>query len=657
MNTRSIEAVLILICLLVAPLTAFAKKGDENFRRGVKFEAAQQWEQAAEEFMLAVAAEPSNTEYQLHCRRAFFNASQMLMEKGRSLADAHDYTGAYNAFRRAAGFDPVNQLAIAEMERMLRLQRQITDPGKPSADRDANVGGPKIISSAYQESSERPVALAGQGEASPRPTERLRVINYNGDLQTLIRSLADELNINVMFDKQSFAQPRNLHVILRDVTAAKALDLIFLQEGLFFQRVDRRTVLIADQSRRPQYQQLVLRTFYLQNASPEDAQKFLQQALPASVGRPQAAVIINKSTNSITVRDTAENVRLIGEIVKGIDKDRAEVVMDVNIYEVSRTDLQQLGAQFGSGDGSVLTLGGTSALGLLAGSREVTTQTSGLNVPTALGAALVLPNVTLNAFQKKDNTRLLYSNQIHAFDGEESTARIGQRVPVQTAQVYGTGTTTSTTSGTATSVYGTNGYPVINYEPTGLTLKFTPQVFSNQDVQVKMSIESKDVTNSSTLTPTFTERTITGTARIQNNRTMMLVSVAQDKQSEGRQGLPVLSGLPIVGRLFSAPRRDIVNSDIVIAVTPRVLRAPTVAPADEEMRPSGTLQAPTSESLEAMLIEVNREDQIALAPYKPDTNLPIHTATPEPLNYAPSVIKSEVIPQTNVTLTPRTGPK
>ncbi len=84
--------------------------------------------------------------------------------------------------------------------------------------------------------------------------------------------------------------------------------------------------------------------------------------------------------------------------------------------------------------------------------------------------------------------------------------------------------------------FPTGGFPVINYEPTGLTLKFTPQVFPNLDVQVKMSIESKDVLGASTLTPTFTERTITGTARVQNNRTMMLASVAQKIESRWPEG-------------------------------------------------------------------------------------------------------------------------
>ncbi|HSV32611.1 MAG TPA: cohesin domain-containing protein, partial [Pyrinomonadaceae bacterium] len=200
------------------------------------------------------------------------------------------------------------------------------------------------------------------------------------------------------------------------------------------------------------------------------------------------------------------------------------------------------------------------------------------------------------------------------------SARIGQRVPVQTASVYGYGTpttTTGTTPGVTNGVFGSNGYPVINYEPTGLTLKFTPTVFPNLDVQVKMNIESKDVTGASTLTPTFSERTLTGTARVQNNRTMLLASVSQNVQSSGRAGLPVLGGLPILGRLFTSPTRDDRQVDIVIAVTPRVLRAPAVTPRDEEVRPSGTTMSPTNGSLEAMLRETAREEQIAAARHLP----------------------------------------
>ena len=606
-EARVLVSLLVTFCLLLLPATALAKKGDRNYKQGLQYENAQQWEKAAQEFTLAVAADPSNLEYQLHFRRASFNASQSYMQQGRALAEQRDFVGAYNAFRQAYGYDPVNQLAVSEMERMLQLQ------GVKEGTSNGNGSHPGETADASQ---------TGSATDAPLPsarTEQLRVISYSGDLKAFIRSLAEQLNLNVIFDRQSFVQPRQIDINLRDVSTSQALDYIFLQEGLFFQKLSRRTIVVADQTRRPQYQQLVLRTFYLANSDPEKVKGLVQQAIPPSVGRPQTIVVSDPATNSLTVRDTAENVRLIGELIQSIDKDRAEVVMDVNIYEVSKNDLLQLGNQIGSASSdNRIQLGGSPGLAVLSNNGVRNASNAGVNLagtigglPTAAAAALLIPPSVFTAFQAKDNTKLIASTQVHAFNGEESSARIGQRVPVQTAQAYPFGIQTGTS--TTNNGFPTGGFPVINYEPTGLTLKFTPQVFPNQDVQVKMSIESKDVLGARTLTPTFTERTITGTARVQNNRTMMLASVAQDVQSNGRAGLPLLGLIPVLGRLFTSPTSENRRIDIVIAVTPRVLRAPAVTPRDEEMRPSGTLQSPTTGSLEAMLREADHEDQVAAA--------------------------------------------
>ena len=644
-KTQMCVSLLLTFCLLSLPITAMAKKGDKNFKRGMQYENSQQWEKAAQEFTLAVAADPSNMEYQLHFRRAAFNASQSFMQQGRALAEQRDFVGAYNAFRQAYGYDSVNELAVSEMDRMLRLQSIKDGTSRPSngtaPNGETGEGVAVPASGQVQDAASLPPARA----------EQLRVITYNGDLKAFVRSLAEQLQLNVVFDRQSFAQPRTIDINLRDVTTAQALDYIFLQEGLFFQKLSRRTILVADQTRRPQYQQLVLRTFFLSNMKPSDARQLIQQAIPPSVGRPQTIVVPDDATNSLTVRDTAENVRLIGDLLASIDKDRAEVVMDVNIYEVSRTDFLQFGNQIGSANG--FNIGGSPGFSLLTGNATVNGANNGVNVapivggvPSALAAALVIPSSVLTAFQSRGNTRLIASTQVHAFNGEESTARIGQRVPVQTAQTYPFGIQTGQPAqGTN---FPTGGFPVINYEPTGLTLKFTPQVFPNLDVQVKMFIESKDVLGASTLTPTFTERNITGTARVQNNRTMMLASIASTVQATGRKGLPLLGLIPVLGRLFTSPTRDDRQIDVVITVTPRVLRAPTVTPRDEEMRPSGTLQSPTTGSLEAMIIESDREDQLAAArklPRNSVVNLP--DVEPAPFSPAAGEVAKQKAPVNN----------
>lgn len=607
---------LMLIFALLMPTFALAGGGDgkKHFKAGMKAEVAEQWDRAVEEFALAVVDDPKNPEYRLHYQRAIFNASQMYVRRGAALAEQKDYAGAYLAFRKSYAYDPTNELAKSEMERMLRLQKGLENGDQSGVMVDAVGGDVKLVKTGFQNPLPQDVVI-------PQKLEKLRDVPFPGgvDLQYLIKELSKDLDLNVLFDSQApvFRSPRKISIELKNVTAAKALDYIFLQENLFFQKVGPRTILVSEINRRPQLQQLVLRTFYLANADPTEVAKIVQQAIPAQPGRVPTIPLIDKATNSITLRDTSENIRIIGNLIKSLDKDRAEVVMDVQIYEVSKTDLLQFGNQIGDSN-SLINLGGSTRGVIGVGGSDIYGGTAGATaasiIPRAFGVGVVVPAINLIALQDKQNTKLVASTQIHAFNNEDSSARIGRRVPVQTAQLLGYGNNQQGgNQGGGINNGFNNAANVISYEQVGLTLKFTPIVFPNQDVQVKMKIESKDVTGTTSLTPIFTERTIEGTARVQNNKTLLLASVAQNSESNGRTGLPLLGLLPFVGRLFTAPKKDNAQTDIVIAVTPRVIRAPAILPEDEIERPTGSVGTPTSSSLEAMIIEEEIEEQLAAA--------------------------------------------
>ncbi|MDT7777832.1 MAG: ral secretion pathway protein [Acidobacteriota bacterium] len=612
---RPFAALLMVAVLLASPLAVLAKKGEKNYQRGIEYEKAQQWEKAAQEFALAVAASPSETDYQLHYRRAVFNASQSYMTKGRALADQGDYVGAYNAYRQAYGLDSVNDLAAQEMDHMLRLQREKEGPSSPRTSPTSFHTGQQTTGGAQADGQADGKA---DGAGTPPRVEQLQTVQYNGDLEGFIRKLADELSLNVVFD-QNFSQvKRQVNIRWKDITPARALDYVFLANGLFFQKLDRRTILVADQSKRPMYQQLVLRTFYLYNIKPSEARTLLTGALPANAGR-QPQFIENPTTNSITVRDTPENMRIIERLLQSVDKDRAEVVMEVAIYEISRSDLLQIGNQVGS-SATLGNLGGLQSGSALFGSaRQLAGTAANTILPLSTGVGLLIPATSISLLQGKTNTRLLFSTQVHAFDDEKSSTRVGSKVPVQTASVYngitaGTGGN-GTPGGTGVgNVFGGSGYPVIQYEDVGLNLDFKPKVYPNQDVQVSMTIESKDqAAGPDPLTPIFTQRKIEGVARIPNGKTMMIASIAQDRESNGRTGLPLVGLIPILGRLFTAPRKDNSQSDIVITMTPRVLRAPEITPSDLEPRDTGTMQTPQSPSLEALIRDADREDAVAAA--------------------------------------------
>lgn len=612
-------ALLLLVCLLSPTAVLAFGDGKKFFKEGMKHEIAKEWDKAAEAFAKAVADNPKNPEYQLHLQRSLFEASQMYMRKGKTAADEKDYAGAYSFFRKAYAFDPVNELAKSEMARMVRLQEELVNGG----DADPKTpGDAKFVQT----------GLTAQPDdfKMPQKFEKLRDVPFpNGvNLPFIVKELAKDLELNVLFDSDSRLDARTVRIELKNVTAAKALDYIFLQENLFFQKVGPRTILVANNQRRTNFQQLVLRTFYLANANPKDVKTIIQTAIPAQPGRTQTIVVEDASTNSLTIRDTAENIALFEKLIGSLDKDRAEVVMDVAIYEVSKSDLLRFGNQIGT-EAQLSNLGGTTP-----GSVDLTRQENSWGtlgraanaiLPSIFAAGINVPAASFVAFQSKGNTRLLAQTQIHAFNNEDSSARIGQRVPVRTASFAPVGGTNNNNNDFVGDV--------INYEQVGLTLKFKPIVFPNHDVQVAMDIESKDVVAGGTdNNPVFSERKIIGTARVQNNKTLLLASVAQDVESRGRQGLPLLGLIPILGRLFSAPTRDNRQVDIVIAVTPKVIRAPAILPDDLIERPTGSLATPTSGSLEAMIIQEEREEQYAMnrrLPTNTAVQLPDQPAAPE----------------------------
>lgn len=621
---------LLLVFAMLSPTAVLAMgDGKKHFKQGMKHESAEQWDQAAEFFALAVAENPKNPEYRLHLQRALFNASQMYMKKGTVAAGEKDYEGAFIAFRKAYAYDPVNELAKSEMARMLRLQQELLDstgkPAKPGTGADGKV---KLVQTGYTGSP------SAGNPGVPQKLEQIRQVPFPGgvNLQYIVKELAKDLDLNVLFDAESRLETRTVRIDLKNVTSAKALDYIFLQENLFFQKVGPRTILVATGLRRVNFQQLVLRTFYLANASPKDVKATITAAIPAQPGRSQTIVLEDASTNSVTIRDTAENIALIGKLIQSLDKDRAEVVMDVAIYEVNKDDLLQWGNQIGNKDSLAALGGGGVSLLSTGGGQGIIEKAIGFAGMSLSSVALGIPASSIAALQSKGNTKLLASTQIHAFNNEDSSARIGQRVPVRTASFAPVGNTGGN---------GNNNFvgDVFNYEQTGLTLKFKPIVFPNQDVQVQMDIESKDVAESaiSPEQPVFIERKITGTARVQNNKTLLLASVAQNSESNTRTGLPLVGLIPILGRLFTAPRKNNRQVDIVIAITPRVIRAPAITPEDEVERPTGSLQTPTTGSLEAMVIEEEKEEMLAMARRMPSN---VQVQLPDQAAETPAYVKS-----------------
>jgi general secretion pathway protein D len=518
MKTRSLYraplVALLIICLTFPPLAfAGSKAGKKYFDEGVKHEIAEQWDKAAERYALAVAEDPGNAEYRLRLLRATQMASLMFVARADLLEAKGDFAAAYNDYARAYSYDRTNETARLKMTRMLEQQRAAQGLGKaePYNPRTGNL-----------------IQTSNEIRTPPRLSrdDLMQRIEYRegASLKLVIENLARQLGLNVIFD-ESFKDNNKYSLALNDVTLARALDMVLLQNRLIFEQPDRRTIVIyADNPQnRQRMEKLLIKTFYLNNADLNETRAILQ----ANLGQ-QRQVHISKQLNALVVRATAPELALAKALIDSLDKNRAEVILDVNIYEVSNSTSLEIGNQLATSglgvtkttydsdgnpvtvttgtSGSLANLGGLGQAGVsaLAGSL--------LGVGGSLGAIIALPPSSLSLLQSKGSSKLLASTQIHALDGEQNQTVVGRSVPVRLGSSYLSGYSGSTTATTGSTA---NGYTVdnIQYRDVGLVIDVTPTITNEGYVQVKMKLESSNVEasgNDATLTPSFTKRSLRG---------------------------------------------------------------------------------------------------------------------------------------------------
>lgn len=597
---------LILAIVLFAP-TALAGGGGKQFKKGRKFEAAQQWDLAAEQYALALSEDPGNPEYKLHFLRALANASLSLMERGKVLAEQGDYEGAYQAFRQAYSYDNTNEMALSRMRLMLEKL------GIDNKDNSLN-SNPNDLkkTSLGANPPTKDVALA---------TTKFRKADFDfsseASVMTIINTIASQCGqkgLNIVYEDNiaKLVETKKTRFVLRDVTAPKALDIFFNTQRLSYAQLDRRTILVFTDAlaNRQKYEDLYVRTFYIKNSVLDDAAKVLQQA----VGSKQ--IIPIKNLNALVVRDTKENLALIETLLERVDKAQSEVVLDVNLYEVNDRSMLQIGNQF---DAGIL-----ANLGSFAGGDGLRRSTLP-GVFSGLDSGLVAPSSLLSFVQSKTIGKLVASTQIRAFENEAGEVNIGSRVPIRSATIptgnvvtSGLGQNGQPTQTSQSVLGGIGGVEQITYENVGLNIQLTPQVL-NDYVQMKLSIESSSVVQEAqasrrtqTSNPTFNQRKVKGVARIKEGETGIVASVMRIDKSEGAAGIPILSFIPIAGRFFATPKNDSMATNIVITITPHVLRAPYVGESDyKTIGPNGNATsfgvAPT---LEEIVARANYEDQV-----------------------------------------------
>src|SRR5262245_13743040 len=654
---RFLAAFLSLCLLLPGAALADGKNGKKNFKEGMKYEELQQWDMAAQRFALALSAEPNNPEYKVHYLQALQRASLMYITRGDALAEQNDYSGAYVAYRQAYNYDPGNEISKFKMERMLELQKTQIGGGAEQVKYKTKTGAVTPVSNEIQ--------LANKPRA--RGDVATNVKFTGTQLKSAIKSLTEPLKLNVVFDDSIRNDPVTIE--MNDVTIARALDIVLMQKKLAFEQVDRRTIFIYPDNvnNRPRFEKLLIKTFYLNNVSAQTVKNVLAQMLPP--GRQSATVDSMgpggagpSGSNVLIVKATPAELQLVQDLINNIDKNKNEVVLDIEIYEVGNDSLVQIGNQFVTSpievsantfndDGSVkssfkTTSPSLSNLGGIGLGRFNGTGDSSLGgnllVPFlgGVGTLVGFPPSQLSLLQSRGKSKLLHKTQIHVLDGGENETKVGRSVPVRLGTQFGNGINfgglnglnginngnnnggiaNGIANGLAAGLGGlggfggfNNGFDSIQYRDVGLVIKAKPQVTQEGYVEIKMNFESSDVVASGSdaqnLTPVFTQRSLNTVARIQDGVTAVVAGVNQDVKGDSRSGLPVLGMLPLVGRLFATPRQESRQTDVIITVTPHIVRSAGITAKDYLALTGPPQQGGMNQSVEDVINRAQVEEE------------------------------------------------
>jgi general secretion pathway protein D len=384
----------------------------------------------------------------------------------------------------------------------------------------------------------------------------------DANLKMVLDAISRGTGINFVLDRDIRSDAR-VTVLLRDARPEDAIDMLTSTNQLAKKVLDPNTVLIYPNTadKQKEYQDLVIRAFYLASADAKQTAALLRSMLKLR------EVFVDDKLNLIVIREPAETVRLAERLVALHDLGEPEVLLEVEVMEVKRTRLLELGIDFP--DSFTLTpLSASGASGLtLEDLRNINSSRVGVSTPS----------VTINLRRETGDANVLANPRIRAKNRERARILIGDRVPV------------ITTSATATGFLSES----VQYVEVGLKLDVEPQVSVDDEIAIKVALEVSSLvreirTISGSLAYQIGTRNASTTLRLRDGETQMLAGLisAEDRTSASR--VPGLGDLPVLGRLFSSELDNSDRTEIVLSITPRLVRSPIRPDAGQAEFWSGT---------------------------------------------------------------------
>ena len=543
-----LRVVLASILILAINAPAYSDQAKAAYARGVHAESKTQYDAAYEAYKEAYALKPKDAKYVAAYLRLRTSAAAEHVRKGQLLRDNLKLAEALAEFQRAAEIDGTNIAAQQEMGRTAGMLKKQAQQGVAPAPK------PETALSKMIEEAEGPVDL----EPFSDTPLTLRMTTTADNVYKTIGKLA---GINVLFDLDY--KPQRINIELDDVPLREALRMVAMQSKTFWRPVSTKAIFVAAEGRRKDFEDNVMTTFYLRNAStPNELQEVVSTLKGIlDINRIQ----VNPTHSSITLRGTLDQMVLAQKLVSDIDKAKAEVVIDIAVLQISRHQLRTLG-----------TAVPTSTSIALAAAAPGTVKLGSLN---GRDFQMAVPGGSFSFLMSDDNTKVLQNPEIRALDQEKATLKIGDRIPIATGSFQAGG-----------GVSGGGISPLVNtqfqYLDVGVNIDITPHIHSNREVTLKMVLEVSSVTGVQNIgginQPTIGQRRIEHESRLEDGEINLVGGILTDEETHSLSGYPWLAKIPLLKYLFGQENKDRRETEIVFAITPHIVRAEEIT--DENLR-------------------------------------------------------------------------
>lgn len=555
----------LLIRHLAPALLLLAALGCSLHRAGKAFHEGR-YDEAVQAYREILQKDPNNVKARIGYRRAADHAADIHLERAREAQRRGQEELVYAEVRKAVVLAPANAVAT---DWLARLEDAI-------AQRRTRSEAEESLEAQRLRGEDQPAILLNPRSLEGTDLNFVRRVSLREVFSILSKASGVSIILHTSF------QDVQISADLRGLSFQRILDTLMLQNDLLYRVVDTNTIMVFKNTpqNRENLENQLIKTFFLSNADPDTVRTLLQNLMPG------LKVFPYKNLNALTVKAKPSELTIARRIVSQLDKSKAEVLVYLELLEVTENSLEQVGLLpvLGPSDG----ISGGAGIYRIGATVD---NTGGPNVNrggiriSRDDIRFLFPSLALDALKSSGDAKLVANPHIRVLSGERGEVNIGEKISTTQSSIgFGSGTTgTGTTSGTLGGSYFPSAQTSYAYEDVGVKINVEPRVHFNGDISLKLESEVKTLKSGSTAgRPDLGQRIIKTTARLKSGETAVFGGLLKEEEQKSLQGVWGLSDLPLIGKLIGSNRKQRAKTDVILTIRAVLVRQADLGQEDFE---------------------------------------------------------------------------